>query len=226
MSANAKAKALFDKHLSDYTEQYHAECYPRWISTKDKIPGIVSEPLHPDDLQIMWDDASVNDCESPIEQMMLAALMFCSTGYAAWPIPVWSNSMPFAPHKDRVFVSPQFKFGAYRIDIAMFGRNFDGKEFRLAIECDGHDFHKTKDQAKRDRKRDRFLQLWGWNTLRFTGSEIVSDADACAEEVGDLVCQIFDDALEEAGHISGHHRTTKLEKLGYVSPFSIAGATA
>lgn len=221
---NPKAKALFEGHLADYSEQYHAECYPRWLETRDQIQGVVSEPIHPEDLRLMWEDASANDCESPIEQMLLAALMFCSTGYASWPVPIWNNAMPFAPHKDRVFVSPQFKFGDYRVDIALFGRDFRGKEFRFAIECDGHKYHKSKEQTKRDRKRDRFFQFWGWHIVRFTGSEIYADPDACAEEVGDLVCQIFDDGLEEAGYISGQHRETKLAKMGYVSPFSIVGS--
>ncbi len=221
MTINSKAQNLFDKHLADYEEQYREECYPRWLETKDIVSAVMREPITPEHMQIMWEDAAANDCESPIEQMLLAALMFCSTGYASWPVPVWNNQMPFPPMKDRVFVSPQFGFGNYRIDIAMFGMNFDGTEFRLAIECDGHNFHKSKDQMKRDRKRDRFCQLMGWHIVRFTGSEIYADPDACAEEVGELVCQIFDDKLEQQGHIVGGYREKRLKDLGYVSPFSL-----
>lgn len=219
MTVNPRAQGLFEEHFAEYAEQYHAEILPRWLETKDQIPGVIPEPIRPDDLRIMWDDASINDCESPIEQMMLAAMMFCSTGYGPWPVPIWNNGMPFPPSPDRMFVSPQFKFGDYRIDIAVFGQDFGKNEFRFAIECDGHNFHKTKEQMKRDRKRDRFLQLWGWHIIRFTGSEIYADADACAEEVGNLACQIFDDDLEARGHIAGFNRQTKLAELGYVSPF-------
>jgi hypothetical protein len=61
----------------------------------------------------------------------------------------------------------------------------------IAVECDGHDFHeRTKEQAKRDRKRDRDLQARGFRVLRFTGSEIFRDAMACAATVWDHADQI------------------------------------
>lgn len=44
---------------------------------------------------------------------------------------------------------------------------------QLAIELDGHDFHeRTKEQARRDKKRDRDLSALGFPVARFTGSEI------------------------------------------------------
>jgi hypothetical protein len=53
----------------------------------------------------------------------------------------------------------------------------------LIVECDGHDFHeKTKQQAIRDKRRDRILQSLGYRVFRFTGSEIHNDAIACAVE--------------------------------------------
>ena len=42
---------------------------------------------------------------------------------------------------------------------------------------------KTKEQAARDKKRDRFFQGLGFKVLRFTGSEIWADAHACVEEI-------------------------------------------
>ncbi len=53
----------------------------------------------------------------------------------------------------------------------------------LILECDGHDFHeKTKEQAAKDKRRDRELQHLGYRVFRFTGSEIHNDAIACAIE--------------------------------------------
>lgn len=44
----------------------------------------------------------------------------------------------------------------------------------IAIELDGHDFHeRTKEQATRDKRRDRALVAAGWSVLRFTGSEVI-----------------------------------------------------
>ncbi len=48
------------------------------------------------------------------------------------------------------------------------------------IECDGHDFHeRTKEQAQRDKKRDRELQAAGYKVFRFTGSEIWRSRGEC-----------------------------------------------
>lgn len=53
----------------------------------------------------------------------------------------------------------------------------------LAIELDGHDFHeRTKEQAQRDKSRDRILQELGWKAIRFTGSEVYADPIACVRE--------------------------------------------
>lgn len=53
----------------------------------------------------------------------------------------------------------------------------------VIVETDGHDFHeRTKEQAARDRERDRILGLNGWPLLRFTGSEIWKNPKACAAQ--------------------------------------------
>jgi len=53
----------------------------------------------------------------------------------------------------------------------------------LGIEIDSHIWHeKTKEQAKRDKERERFLVSQGWKLLRFTGSEVFMDAHECVEE--------------------------------------------
>lgn len=47
---------------------------------------------------------------------------------------------------------------------------------RIAVELDGHDFHeKTKEQAKRDKEKDRFLQSQDYFVARYTGSEIYNN---------------------------------------------------
>lgn len=49
----------------------------------------------------------------------------------------------------------------------------------LAVEVDGHDYHeRTKEQASRDRRRDRDLQSIGVPTMRFTASEVYHDEDS------------------------------------------------
>ena len=61
--------------------------------------------------------------------------------------------------------------------------NFD-KEYKLLVECDGHNYHnKTKDQVKRDNERDYNLKLAGYDILRFSGSQIYNDPFKCAKEI-------------------------------------------
>lgn len=84
------------------------------------------------------------------------------------------------------FLAPQVSIGEYRVDF-LYGycRDFDNWRRCLVIECDGHDFHeKTKEQAARDKSRDRFLSTQVGRVIRFSGSEIYRDVASCWLEVG------------------------------------------
>lgn len=59
------------------------------------------------------------------------------------------------------------------------------------VECDGHAFHeKTKEQAKRDKKRDRFFQEKNIIILHYTGSEIWNNVFECAEQAISTLIEI------------------------------------
>lgn len=88
----------------------------------------------------------------------------------------------------------------YRVDFAITNERLESESeahkasmgymgpIRVCIECDGHDFHeRTKEQAARDKKRDRELATAGWTVLRFTGSEIWKDPSSCVEQVMELI---------------------------------------
>ncbi|MBP6157226.1 MAG: DUF559 domain-containing protein [Polaromonas sp.] len=68
------------------------------------------------------------------------------------------------------------KHSRYRVDFLL-------KDARLVIELDGHEYHSTKEQLKNDAIRQRYLSRAGYNVIRFTGSEIYSDAQGCVSEV-------------------------------------------
>jgi protein containing DUF559 len=81
--------------------------------------------------------------------------------------------------------SPQEKIGCYRVDFVVEASFSDDK---VIIECDGHDFHeKTKQQAKHDKERDRYLISLGYKVLRYTGSEIYNDFDKIEKELSKLL---------------------------------------
>ena len=80
-------------------------------------------------------------------------------------------------------VFPQVTVGDYRIDFLIL--HLDGPDGLggVVVECDGHDYHeRTKEQAARDKARDRDLQEQGYKVFRFTGSEIWRDAIGCADQ--------------------------------------------
>lgn len=141
-------------------------------------------------------DRGLELCESPIEQLFLASFL-------TMPMPVFFHSNFWFQHPvvaapgrltdeawmeqcpEFVLVTPQAQVGEFRVDFLVRAR-FHERPLRdvLVVECDGHDFHeRTKEQAKRDRSRDRTLQAMGLRVFRFTGHEIHRDPTACAYEV-------------------------------------------
>ncbi len=75
---------------------------------------------------------------------------------------------------------PQFPIKNYRVDFAI-------PEMKIAIELDGHDYHKTKQQRTNDAKRERELQELGWKVIRFTGTEIYQNIENCLRQLFRIV---------------------------------------
>jgi very-short-patch-repair endonuclease len=87
-----------------------------------------------------------------------------------------------------VAAAPQVRCGRYRVDFLFVGEGHLQPPVMVAVECDGHDFHeRTKEQARRDKSRDRELAAMGVQVLRYTGSEIVKNAKSCVVEAAMLV---------------------------------------
>ncbi len=131
--------------------------------------------------------------DSPLEQAL--AVAFEIKIRMEWPRLLFASSHGFEDlavkkligMSDEVdgIIAPQVKIGTYRVDffcghIAGLGDGVSG----IVVEVDGHDFHdRTKEQARRDKTRDRTLQSCGYKVFRFAGSEVWKDAFACAETV-------------------------------------------
>jgi len=123
------------------------------------------------------------NAESPIE--------------AAFHIALQSALSDSAYHAE-IEARTQVQIGKFRVDFMLALR---GQKF--VVECDGHDFHeRTKEQARRDRSRDRSLTSEGYVVIRFTGSEIWSDALKCAQQAVSLLEDAYyrhADAVWKAG---------------------------
>lgn len=136
-------------------------------------------------------ESATRRCESPIEKLLIAA-MYCWHRICPEPEVFFygADEFPDTPAFDEAaHVFQQIKIGPYRADIVIWDATlpFNHTPPRImVVECDGHDYHeRTKEQARRDKQRDRYFQSKGYKVLRFTGSEIWADPDACAEEVFD-----------------------------------------
>lgn len=76
-----------------------------------------------------------------------------------------------------LYVQPEDEWGRADFAITVTGA------LDLYIEIDGHAFHeRTKEQAARDRRKDRARLIAGAPTVRFTGSEVFHDPAGCARE--------------------------------------------
>jgi len=150
----------------------------------------------------MHEWTAMQDLESPIEQLMFVALM-CEgswrtvAGMSGLLQPVYrddggddvatlrqalAKAAQYQSHA--IMFTPQARVGKYRVDFLLGTKRENADDALVAIECDGHDFHeKTKEQAARDKSRDRDLARMGITVMRFTGAEIWKDASACAGEV-------------------------------------------
>jgi very-short-patch-repair endonuclease len=151
-------------------------------------------------------DGAASSCGSPIEAALFWAMAewAATSEECAGELPkVWSGSpgeweaaLCFRADLGDVTVTLQAptKIGGkdcrldFRVRAVCGAPTVDGDNqtvaVDLAVECDGHDFHeRTKEQARRDRKRDRDLQALGYTVLRFTGSEIARDPRAVAKEI-------------------------------------------
>jgi len=98
------------------------------------------------------------------------------TGFSFRERALWNG------HEIILKILPQFEIKSaasgkkYRLDFAIYSYMMKGneliQEYKICVECDGHEYHKTKEQRTNDGQRSRILQLDGWKVVRYTGSEI------------------------------------------------------
>lgn len=147
--------------------------------------------------------------QSPIEHRMAGALLWIDADWGGMPQADILGCGPaeylkqFGPQEGISFyITPQAQIGKYRADFLLWfvsGKHSAG----LVIECDGHAFHeRTKEQASRDKRRDREIFAAGYPVLRFTGSEIYADPVDCARQVRESLAEPLD-RVSRAGGLYG-----------------------
>lgn len=119
--------------------------------------------------------SSLENAKSPIEALLIAALWYVAADQS-----LLGNH--FAEH-EHLWVRSQSRVGRYTADIELSLVDISLNPCRITayVECDGHDFHeKTKQQASKDKARDRAFQKSGALILRYSGSDIWGDPIGCA----------------------------------------------
>lgn len=131
-------------------------------------------PLHPKNDFGKW-------C-SPIERLFFLALALQCKVNVSW--------FELVPSRDEGYDNTHLQIGnqvsidGWKVDYLLTVLSDDGVRSHLIVECDGHDYHeRTKEQAQRDRERDRRMQEEGYTIYRFTGSELYRGAFGCARQV-------------------------------------------
>jgi len=167
-------------------------------------------------------DEVFQDCQSPIEKALLAKLYLAGDyWYINWRGGVslcrnisktdYSiNDFMHDPRSDMsVGIMPQAKIAGYTVDIminAVFQPS-SKNQLKIVIECDGHDFHeKTKEQASKDKKRDRDLQKLGFMVFRYSGSDIYRNIDVCVEEISNVVGKFLEEQMHSYFNIVEKNR--------------------
>ena len=109
-------------------------------------------------------DQLLKGCESEIEERLLQALY------------------PALGPNSQGDLRSQYKIDYYK-DMPVTLPDFAFPDARIAIYCDGYEYHSDSNSFQKDRQQSRELQLKGWTVLRFGGSEILNDTEAVVSTI-------------------------------------------
>ena len=74
-------------------------------------------------------------------------------------------------------------------------------EMKFAVEIDGHEYHKSKEQRYHDYVRERKLQAKGITIVRFTASEVFVNAKGCVEDLDTIIEKLAGDECQVQEYI-------------------------
>lgn len=135
-------------------------------------------------------------CQSPLEQLLLVTwleMWVTDENYDPAGFPSVACEWPIEHGRVTLLIYPQYPVTLeghnYRADFLLKAHlQCSNIEHLYAIEIDGHDFHeRTKEQALRDKTRDRIFTRSSITVLRFTGQEIHRNVIGVISEIQETV---------------------------------------
>jgi len=150
----------------------------------------------------------INKCESPIEELLCISLMK--------ELGMLGSREPLQSYDDEISIYPQYEVDItdtkkYRVDfllsmygmVFVHGTPFTDWETELAVECDGWEFHSTKEQIENDNNRDaEILAAENIPTIRFLGKDIAADPRGCAKKAIGTIRRMHELKSKEVNQIA------------------------
>lgn len=124
--------------------------------------------------------------ESPIENSLVISLM------DSWKfVPIAHGDVGYRLPRFNIAIVMQLPVINYRIDIGLFFHTLEGRPYKIAIECDGKQFHEGPANERRDAIRDERLRDQGFQVWRYPGWLLHHHANIAADEIQDAVNAII-----------------------------------
>lgn len=185
MSETAMSCTRNFEKLPDKCKDLFFECF----DPMSEIHGLYYPNLHC--LTVMR-EFDYSECKSPIEKIFFFTWDLVTTRY----------------FYDGIYVYPQYEINVnnkqFFADFMIFSENYKN-DVKIIVECDGYDYHSSKEQIKKDNERDIILKTAGYDVVRFTGSQIFNDPIKCVEETMKLV-------LTKSGKYMGGKKNVRRKK--------------
>lgn len=112
-------------------------------------------------------------------------------------------------------IEQQWKVGSYRLDIvAVCGKK------KVAIECDGEQWHSGEEKIREDMERQTILERIGWRFIRIRGSEFFRDSE---KTIGRVITELTSYGIEpeDSATAKNPERETELLKRVKTRAYSI-----
>lgn len=91
--------------------------------------------------------------------------------------------------REAALPTPEVNAGMTLADGSAIRVDFLWREQRLAVETDGHPFHRTRQSRERDARRDVLLRLEGFEPVRFTGRQVALEKEWVTRTLLALACR-------------------------------------